>query len=272
MKRFLPIISIPALVFFALSSFPTPLNAAPALSLSVDEGSIIVRKPFSIELTISWEGDAEQYLVETPRLKLPQGITQSGSSYSTSAKENMYFLRYRYTLCAATAGTHVLDPVETNYWERNAGEAQTARTGALTFKVSTRAEVALTRYGIPGALLLIFISFFIAASVLSTKKKKAVSTAQTDGIAMEEIIARELKQCRAYKISGDWDNYLKQVIATRSKLPAAEKDEKIRAELRTLAERVHYGGYRPSEDEINLIERQLEKACASAIPGEEIKS
>jgi hypothetical protein len=34
--------------------------------------------------------------------------------------------------------------------------------------------------------------------------------------------------------------------------------------LRTIAERVHYGGYRPSEDEINLIERQLEKACSGA--------
>ena len=66
MKRFFPVISIPALIFFALSVFPAQSNGAPVLSLSVDTGSIVVRKPFCIELTISWKGDADQYLVETP--------------------------------------------------------------------------------------------------------------------------------------------------------------------------------------------------------------
>jgi hypothetical protein len=45
-------------------------RGAPALSLSVAEEPVIVQRPFPVELTISWEGDAEQYLVETPGLKL----------------------------------------------------------------------------------------------------------------------------------------------------------------------------------------------------------
>jgi hypothetical protein len=175
MKRLLPIISIPAVIFFALSSVPTSLNATPAFSLSVDEGSITVAKPFSIELTVSWEGDAEKYLVERPRLKLPQGITQSGTSYSTSAKENICFLRYRYTLIAGTAGTDVLEPVEISYWEKNSGDARTARTDALTFKVSTWHEAALQRYRIPAVVLLIFTSLFAVLLVLSIKKKSRAS-------------------------------------------------------------------------------------------------
>jgi hypothetical protein len=172
MNRLLAVISITALIFFSLSSSPTSLYAAPSLSLSVDEGSIVVRKPFAIELAISWEGDADRYLVETPRLKLPQGITQSGASYSTGTQGNMYFLRYRYALCAATTGTYVLDPVEITCWERNAGDARTARTGSLDFKVSSRPEAAVKRYLIPVLALLIFISLFRWLFVSSTKKKR----------------------------------------------------------------------------------------------------
>jgi hypothetical protein len=175
MKRLLPAIFVPALILSALASVPTPSHAAPALSLSTDEEIIIVRKPFFIQLSISWEGDAETYLVENPRLKLPEGITQSGSSYSTSAKDTTHSLCYRYTLSAAATGDYVLDPVEISYWEKNAGDARTARTDALRFTVSSRSEAAQQQYRIPGVVLLIFISLFATLFVLSTKKKKADS-------------------------------------------------------------------------------------------------
>jgi hypothetical protein len=69
----------------------------------------------------------------------------------------------------------VLDPVEISYWEKNAGDARTARTEALRFTVGSRSKATLQRYRIPGAVLLIFISLFAALFVLSTKKKKADS-------------------------------------------------------------------------------------------------
>lgn len=173
MKRLLPVIFVPALILIALASIPTPTHAAPALSLFTEEDIIVVGKPFSITLTISWEGDAETYLVETPRLKLPEGITQSSSAYSTSAKDATHSLCYRYTLSAAATGGYVLDPVEISYWEKNDGDARTARTDALRFMVGSRSEAALWRYRIPGVVLLIFISLFATLFVLSTKKKRA---------------------------------------------------------------------------------------------------
>jgi hypothetical protein len=175
MKRLLPVIFIPALVLIALASIPTLSPAAPAISLFTEDDIIVVGTPFSITLTISWEGDAEEYLVETPRLKLPEGITQAGSSYSTSAKDAMHSLCYRYTLSAAATGAYVLDPVEISYRDKNDGDARTAHTDALSFTVGSRSEAALQRYRIPGVALLIFISLFAALFVVSTKKKKADS-------------------------------------------------------------------------------------------------
>ena len=272
MKRLLPIISIPALIFFALAFLPPPLYAAPALSLSAEEGIIIAGEPFSIQLTVSWKGDAEQYLVEPPRLKLPEGITQSSSAYSASAADARYFLCYRYTLNATSTGRYMLDPVEISYWGKNDGDARTASTDALHFTVNSRSEAALQRYRVPGAALLIFISLFAVLFVLSTKKKRADRTLPGDGAITKEIIDRELTQCRAFKISGDWDKYIEQVIAIRSKIPSADRDEKMQSELSRLAERIQFGGYRPSENEISLMERQLEKACADTFPHQAIKT
>jgi hypothetical protein len=99
----------------------------------------------------------------------------ASSSYSTSAKGDSQLLHYHYTLCATTTGTYVLDPIEISYWERNASGVQTVRTDALTVRVSSRAEAAVTRYRMPAVLMLIFIGLFMTAFVLSKKKKKAAT-------------------------------------------------------------------------------------------------
>jgi len=175
MKRFPRISPILIIAFIALSLCPAELSGAPNVSLTVEQKSIIVEKPFSMELAISWKGDPEQYLVENPRLTPPQGITVTTSSYSTSTRGNSHLLHYRYTLYATTRGTYVLDPIEISYWERNASGVQTVRTDALTVKVSSWAEAAVTRYRMPAVLMLIFIGLFMTALVLSKKKKKAAT-------------------------------------------------------------------------------------------------
>ena len=173
MKRFPHILPIPIITFVVLSLCPGQLRGAPNLSLTLEQKSIIAERPFFAELAISWEGDPEQYLVENPSLTLPQGITLTSSSSSTSAKGDAHLLRYRYILYPTAPGSYVLDPVEISYWEKNASGVQTVRTDTLTMKVSSLTEVAITRYRIPALLMLIFISLFMAAFVLSKRKKKA---------------------------------------------------------------------------------------------------
>jgi len=49
MKCFSTAISIPAIIFFALSFFPAQSNGAPALSLSMAEEPVIVQRPFPVD-------------------------------------------------------------------------------------------------------------------------------------------------------------------------------------------------------------------------------
>ena len=80
------------------------------------------------------------------------------------------------------------------------------------------------------------------------------------------MIAGELEQCNAYKIKGDWGNYLKKILSIHNKLPTQDKTGTIMKDLDTLVEKVIYGGLHPTPEEINLIQRQIEKAFKSAFP------
>ena len=80
-----------------------------------------------------------------------------------------------------------------------------------------------------------------------------------------------MRECHSYKITGDWENYLKKAIAIRDKLPTGDKGGKAMQALDSIAERVHYGGLHPTTEEINHIQRQLEHAIKNAFPKEKDK-
>ena len=85
------------------------------------------------------------------------------------------------------------------------------------------------------------------------------------------MMMSELEQCNAYKIKGEWGNYLQKVISIRDRLPVQDKGGDSIANLDSLAEKVTYGGFRPTIEEINLIQRQLEKAFKRAFPDDKDK-
>ena len=81
-----------SLVLIALLLFPSQLRGAPALSLSLDDKHITTNKTFSSTLTVSWEGDADQYLVEPPQLTLPEDIDEIGTASRSITRGDQYIL------------------------------------------------------------------------------------------------------------------------------------------------------------------------------------
>ncbi len=145
---------------------------------------------------------------------------------------------------------------------------ETVKTEALRFSVTSFNLTRYGRYWPLGVLAIIFLSLFITLIVLSTKKKRQGSDHGVETPSIKETITRELRECDSYKITGDWENYLKKAIAIRDKLPTKDTGGKAMETLDSLAERVHYGGLHPTTEEINQIQRQLEHALKSAFPSD----
>ena len=64
---------------------------------------------------------------------------------------------------------------------------------------------------------------------------------------------------------------MQKVISIRDKLPLQDEGGNSIDHLDSLAEKVIYGGLRPTTEEINLIQRQLEKALKHAFPDDKDK-
>jgi len=257
-----------SLLLIALLLFPSQLRGAPALYLSLDNKHITTNKTFSSTLTVSWKGDADQYLVEPPQLTLPEDIDEIGTASRSITRGDHYLLEYRFDLRAKKEGDYVIKPVEISYWAKGNNSAETIKTESLHFSVTSFNLTAYGNYWLLGLLAIIFLSLFIALIVLSTKKKRQRRDHGVEAPSIKETIIRELRECDSYKIMGDWENYLKKAIAIRDKLPAEDKGGKAMETLDSLAERVHYGGLHPTTEEINRIQRQLENALKSAFPND----
>ena len=266
MKLFLKTLYITSIIFTLLFSYPYKLKAAPAVSFSFDRGNILVNKIFSLELIASWEGDSDRYLIAPPQISFPEGIEEKGSSFSTTSKEGHYSLYYKYQLLAQKEGEYALKPIEISYWEKGNNKEEKVKTNALHFKVTSFSSTYLTRFWLPGILIAVFLGLFIALAVLYKKKKRLSNGQKSDATITRELIAGELEQCNAYKIKGDWGNYFKKILSIRNKLPNQDKIGTLMEDLDTLVEKVTYGGLHPTSEEINLIQRQIEKAFKSAFP------
>jgi hypothetical protein len=240
---------------------------APTLSLSLEHNHITAKKTFSATLTVSWEGDADQYLVEPPQLTLPEDIEEIGTASRSITRGDQYRLEYRFDLRTEKEGDYEIKPVELSFWAKGNTAVETVKTEALRFSVTSFTLTHYVRYWPLGVLLaIIFLSLFIALIVLITKNKRQRSDHRVETPSIKETIIGELQECHSYKISGDWENYLKKAIAIRNKLPTEDTGGKALEMLDHLAERVHYGGLHPTTEEINHIQRQLEHAIKSAFP------
>lgn len=255
-----------SIAFIFLTFFPNELLGAPTVSLSLDKGTIYTNKNFSFELALFWEGDADQYLVAPPQVTLPEGIEEKDSSFSSTSRGDRFVLHYRYDLFAQQEGDYHIQPIEISYWEKGNNKEEKIKTDVLNFKVSSPGIVSLISYWPVGVSVIVLLGLFTALIVLYIRKKRCVLDQRLDGIVTREMIASELEQCNAYKMEGDWGNYLKKVICIRNKLPIEDRSGKILKALDTLSDRVTYGGFCPSAEEINRIQRQLEKVFKNAFP------
>jgi hypothetical protein len=261
MNLFLKVVSISSVLLLSTFLYPGQLIGAPRVSLSLDKNRISPQKTFTCELTISWEGDADQYLVDRPHLTFPEGITEVGSSSSSISTGNRYTLRYRYALRAEKEGTYLLKPAAISYWAKGNNAEEQASTEELTIPVTS---FSLLKYGrnwlVPVVLTIILISLFGALIVVTSRKRRR-NRHQKHTTSLKDALEKDLTCCSNFKIKGDWESYIQTALDIRNKLPM---DVKGLEALDRLAENIRYGGFRPTTEEINLIHRQLEQAVKNA--------
>ena len=244
---------------FPLLFRAAPVHAAPQVEATLAAETVSTGASFSLSLIVSWQGDADQYIIAPPQPEFPEGIEQISSSFASSAREDVQSMHYSFVLRAARNGDYAIKPVAVKYWARGETQESTALSQEISFKAVPYAWLQSNQsFAITSAAACIIAGasagfFFIRRKRL---RKKAAAPAES---SPAQKISQLLQTCRTCKIRGDYAGVYEAAIALGGLLP--EQDSPRSEQLPAMLEKIRFGGQRPPAEEIERLLRQLEKSA-----------
>ncbi|MEJ2084349.1 MAG: TlpA disulfide reductase family protein [Acidobacteriota bacterium] len=234
------------------------------LTLSTDSPS--VGQDFDLEIRLRWAGSLEEYRPQTPKVQLPEGITQIGVRASSDSRDGAHIVVYRVALRAEAPGSYALDPIELSYVPNLATSSVTTRLVGPTVTVEARRLLGMS----PRELALLTGGLTLAAAlgfVGIRHRRRQRSSQEVSADTAVETFDAELNEIKRLRMQGEARESMLRLIALARQI---ELDESLgEGGLDALEESVRYGGKVPTHelrDRLQrLVERQLETLRPDAI-------
>jgi len=93
-------------------ALPAPGAAALLLESAWSANPVRPGKPFSLTVTVRWDGEVNRYVVKTPRIEMPEGILKHSVSSRSRAEGGASVLIYHWDLVAEKKGVFPSIPVK----------------------------------------------------------------------------------------------------------------------------------------------------------------
>jgi hypothetical protein len=259
MKVNLSSLILPLILFQLLAQLTTSeaqqptLNDSPPLRARayVDSASYHVKSKINLTIEINWHTPAIHYRISPPEFKLPNGLEQISVSSSSAGQD---ILTYHFTLQANKIGDYKLDLIHITCMPPDADKPiPLPLIKGVSFTVVPYAFLGLkSKYWLPvGGGLIIIICLAICTIIYIRKRETGRSADTADKITK---LQNQLVICKTYKLEGKTDKFMEAALHAYKLL----EDMPPQASLLQLAEKIRFGGYRPSPGEIEQIFRELE--------------
>lgn len=249
---------VPALILFLLLPLYTNAYALPRATTAIEAATVSSGRAFNVAINISWQGDADEYIIVPPEPVFPEGIRPASSSFSSSVSSDTQLLSYQYILSAEKTGDFTVKPVQIRYWAKGSDKEDLLTTDEISFRAVRFAFFEANLIWIISAFCILLCCALIPAGAFYYKKrklKKEKSTgAQEDNT--KNILA-QLQRCKECKIRGDYKGFYQSALDTGKKIFGDDKTFIDNAG--DMLEKIQFGGYRPPAEEVDRIFRQLEK-------------
>ncbi len=241
------------LLFFTALCF-----SAPSVSVKLDKDRVFAGKTFSVLLEIFWQGTADDFIIVPPEPSFSEKIEQISSSFSSSTTESSYHLIYEYILRPAEEGEYKIVPIEVKYWTKEENEENTLLTDEISFEAKKFSYISSSFTFI---LLSIFLIIFIIVLYIFIRDKgrlkKRGKGADRDSPGKDEII-KLYDMCKKCRTEGDYAGFYRTAIEILTKTSMEESI--IIKDLKSVCEKVEFGSYIPSSEEIEPVFRRITKA------------
>ena len=241
-----------------LPVFTSYVHAAPRVSTALEQDRVSVNREFDLFISISWHGEPDDYIIVPPEPVLPEGIVQVSSSFFSSVSSDAQIIKYHYVLKAQKKGRFTLYPVEIKYWGKGSEHESVLISDEVSFEAALFAFLAPGLiWGVGLAVAAVFITIIVVAVVTNRRVSKKKTDADWKGGRGREYIIEKLHECRQCRIKGDHKGFYRAAFETAQII--FDKDKAFLDTLFSTLEKVQFGGYMPSSEEINRVFRQIEK-------------
>ncbi len=253
-------------------SVATPsVSDPPTAEVRLANETVRAGEPFYLDIDLHWAGNFEEYLPHPPEVLLPEGVTRQSVTAESFSRDGSNQVRYQVTLLAEKPGKYALDPVEVRYTPRFEATPVAGRILGPTVEVVAPTILGLSpgafAGGAAGLAFLGLAGFFAGRRFLGRETGRSESAAT----ALYEELRSGFEEARKKRLQGDGAGYLLALADLDQKLRSAQDargDGEVSeaSSLTEAVERARYGGQVPPADQLDRLQRSLERGLEELRP------
>ena len=242
---------------------PQVLNP-PTADLVLSKKTLAPGEEFFLDVRLQWSGNFEEYLPHPPEVFLPEGISEERITASTSSQDGRNRITYRVGLKAEKPGSFALDPVELRYTPRFESVPVATRLTGPTVEVEPPilSRLWVVWWAAIGGLAVLGLAAFLW---WWRRRTQPASPALADG--PYDRLSRLYDEARARRLQGDGAAFVTALGEI-----AVELCPETAETWSDLLERVRYGGQVPPTEELDRLQRGIERRLAQLKPQAEKKA
>jgi hypothetical protein len=241
-----------------LSAATSLCSAALQVDVRVPPRDPIIGKPFPLKVTVSWQGDAADYLLLPIELPEREGFTFLDYSMSSSKIGEENCVEYAVFLIVDNEGKTDLGRIAVPYRIADSEEEQTLQSDPVAINVRRNPlpmQIVMGAISAAAVVLLVVLSRRVAES----RREERERHMRFEKVDRTLELIEKLEELKSLRLAGDVGAYLVGLTEVAAQCGVSVGESGAYEELKTLAERTKFDGYHPSVEELDSSYRTVER-------------
>lgn len=276
-----------AIIATAIATLCTLCSIAPAraqlpvLEVRLEQEKARVGEPYRVVYETSWTGAPGDYVVLPTDTETVPWATALSTQMATRGEGAKFFVTQTVEYVPHEPGEFEVPPFVVSYFDpaliedfelasEKAGgeqlpEQQTIRTAGFTVSVQSD----LGRYIFYWTALALFAALSAAGAwTLAQRRRRARLEGASGGAAVPQTAHGALNLARQYRLDGKFYEFYKELSRAATLLAPSVAARKLREKIEADAKEVGYRGVRPTDDDMDGILKDVERAMQSGPDGD----
>lgn len=239
--------------------------AQPNITAYVEGEHFTVKSPFKFRVSISLGEEKNLYTLSIPEVKFPPEIQEKGvSSYSDNLTNSTNYL---YTLIPLKEGEYTIESVTVKYLKKGEKEPYILKSNSVKFIVIPYKILGFLwwQFILIVTFLLIILTLII---IFSTKMKRKEIVSTTPNEERKKLFDK-LNIAYKHKLDGNIGEFYKTLYEIEKEVENKLNEKILPEDINLMIERIKFGGYNPTPEDIESVYRQVEREIKKIFPEEE---